>query len=88
MKTELDKPIVVMLPWLLAKPNHIKKYAQLYIDNGFEVLTVTVTPWQVLWPKKGIQVNMILKSISYAILIDFFFCSWLQPILSSFWKIT
>lgn len=45
-----------MLPWLMAKPKHIKKYAQLYIDQGFDVVTVNVTPWQVIWPKKGSQV--------------------------------
>lgn len=55
LKTELDKPLVVMLPWLMAKQNHIRKYAQLYIDHGFDVMTVSVTPWQVMWPKKGIQ---------------------------------
>lgn len=41
----------------MSKSNHIKKYAQLYIDHGFDVITVSVTPWQVLWPKTGIQVN-------------------------------
>lgn len=45
-----------MLPWLMAKPKHIKKYAELYIDQGFDVVTVNVTPWQVIWPKKGSQV--------------------------------
>lgn len=52
-----------MLPWLMAKQNHIRKYAQLYIDHGFDVMTVNVTPWQVLWPKKGIQVSN--KQMSY-----------------------
>lgn len=47
LKTELDKPLVVMFQWLMAKPNHIKKYAQLYIDQGFDVMSVSVTPWQV-----------------------------------------
>lgn len=46
-----------MIPWLMAKQKHVKKYAQLYTDQGFEVLSVQVTPWQVMWPKKGSQVN-------------------------------
>lgn len=64
LKTELDKPLVVMLPWLMAKQNHIRKYAQLYIDHGFDVMTVNVTPWQVMWPKKGIQVSNKQMSFS------------------------
>ncbi|XP_031640067.1 uncharacterized protein LOC116352023 [Contarinia nasturtii] len=55
LKTELDKPLVVLFQWLMAKPNHIKKYAQLYIDQGFDVMSVSVTPWQVMWPTKGTQ---------------------------------
>lgn len=55
LKTPLDKPLVVMLSWLMAKPNHVKKYAQLYTDQGYEVLRVTVSPWQVIWPKTGSQ---------------------------------
>lgn len=56
LKTPLDKPLVVLLSWLMSKEKHLKKYAQLYIDQGFDVLTVSVTPWQVIWPKKGTQV--------------------------------
>lgn len=56
LKTELDKPLVVLLQWLMAKPKHIKKYAELYIDHGYDVMAVTVTPWQVMWPTKGTQV--------------------------------
>lgn len=41
----------------MAKPKHIKKYAELYIDHGYDVITVTVTPWQVMWPTKGTQVS-------------------------------
>lgn len=58
MKTQLDKPLAILLQWLMAKPNHVKKYAQLYVDQGFDVMTVSVTPWQVMWPTKGIQVKL------------------------------
>lgn len=51
-----DKPLVVLLSWLLAKRKHIYKYADFYIDRGFDVLNVTITPWQLLWPAKGTQV--------------------------------
>lgn len=51
-----DKPLVVMLTWLMAKKKHIYKYANFYVDRGFDVLNVTITPWQLLWPTKGSQV--------------------------------
>ncbi|XP_046384324.1 uncharacterized protein LOC124154556 [Ischnura elegans] len=50
------KSLVVLLPWLLSRPKHIQKFAKLYLDYGFDVLTVRLTPWQLLWPVKGSQV--------------------------------
>lgn len=58
LKTELDKPLIILLAWLLAKPKHIKKYAELYIDHGYDVMSISVTPWQVMWPTKGTQVSV------------------------------
>lgn len=52
-----DKPLVVILSWLQAKQKHLSKYAQLYMDQGFDVLVAQITPWQLLWPVKGSQVN-------------------------------
>ena len=31
------------------------KYAQLYIDQGFDVSIIQVSAWQLLWPSKGSQ---------------------------------
>ncbi|KAJ8940376.1 hypothetical protein NQ318_015769, partial [Aromia moschata] len=56
-----DKPLVVLLSWLMAKRKHIYKYADLYLRNGFDVLNVSVTPWQLLWPTKGTQ--MVAKDL-------------------------
>ncbi|PNF15303.1 hypothetical protein B7P43_G00970, partial [Cryptotermes secundus] len=53
---ENNTPLVVMLSWLMAKKKHILKYANFYIDQGFDVLSVSITPWQLLWPVKGTQV--------------------------------
>ncbi|PSN37649.1 hypothetical protein C0J52_05608, partial [Blattella germanica] len=53
---ENNKPLVVMLSWLMAKKKHILKYANFYMDQGFDVLSVSITPWQLLWPVKGTQV--------------------------------
>ncbi|XP_060531116.1 transmembrane protein 53-like [Cylas formicarius] len=51
-----DKPLVVLLSWLMAKKKHTYKYAEIYIEKGFDVLNVSVNPWQFLWPVKGTQV--------------------------------
>jgi len=49
------RPLVVVLAWLNARQKHLKKYAELYIDQGFDVLVTSITPWQLLWPVKGTQ---------------------------------
>ncbi|KAJ8927179.1 hypothetical protein NQ314_020455 [Rhamnusium bicolor] len=51
-----DKPLVVLLSWLMARRKHIYKYADIYLQNGFDVLNVSISPWQLLWPAKGTQV--------------------------------
>nr|XP_022906273.1 uncharacterized protein LOC111418072 [Onthophagus taurus]XP_022906274.1 uncharacterized protein LOC111418072 [Onthophagus taurus] len=51
-----NRPLVVMPVWLLAQNKHIYKYSKFYIDKGFDVLSINVTPWQLLWPVKGTQV--------------------------------
>lgn len=56
LKHPVDKPLVVIMAWLMAKPGPLMKYAQIYIDRGFDVLTLTVSPWQLMWPTKGCQV--------------------------------
>lgn len=55
LKHPVDKPLVLMLSWLLAKQKHIAKYAKIYTDQGYDVLAVEITPWQLLWPTKGTQ---------------------------------
>ncbi|CAB3252534.1 unnamed protein product [Arctia plantaginis] len=51
----VDKPLVVMINWLLARQKHVMKYATLYLEQGFDVLSVSCTPWQLMWPQKGSQ---------------------------------
>ncbi|XP_011297755.1 transmembrane protein 53-B [Fopius arisanus] len=48
-----DKPLLVFLSWLMAQPKHVKKYTQLYLEQGFDVVHVSSTPWQMMWPVKG-----------------------------------
>ncbi|KAF2904537.1 hypothetical protein ILUMI_01638 [Ignelater luminosus] len=51
-----DKPLVILLSWMLAKGKHIYKFADYYVNHGFDVLRISITPWQLLWPSKGTQV--------------------------------
>lgn len=62
IKEPSGNPLVLMMAWLMAKQKHLKKYAQIYTEMGFDVMIVHVTPWQLLWPVKGTQVNMIMDN--------------------------
>ncbi|XP_017038487.1 uncharacterized protein l(2)k09913 isoform X1 [Drosophila kikkawai] len=55
-KKPTGNPLVLMMAWLMAKQKHLKKYAQIYTEMGFDVMVVHITPWQLLWPVKGTQV--------------------------------
>lgn len=50
------RPLMVMLCWLLAKEKHIMKFADLYLQQGFDVALVTISPWQLMWPEKGSRI--------------------------------
>lgn len=52
-----DKPLLLLFSWLQARQKHLKKYAKLYLDQGFDVAVAKINPWQLLWPSKGSQVN-------------------------------
>jgi len=56
LKNQREKPLVLVLAWLQAKHKHLKKYAELYTNQGYDVLVAQITPWQLLWPVKGTQV--------------------------------
>uniref|UniRef100_A0A1I8NU55 Uncharacterized protein n=1 Tax=Stomoxys calcitrans TaxID=35570 RepID=A0A1I8NU55_STOCA len=66
------KPLVLLMAWLTAKPKHKKKYAQVYINLGFDVVVVQITLWQGLWPTIGSHViagetiNFLEHNKSYA----------------------
>lgn len=47
------KPLAVLICWLAAKNNAVNKYAKFYMDQGFDVLTVRITPWQLLLPARA-----------------------------------
>jgi len=53
-----DRPLLIILTWLLSKRQHVMKFVNLYMEQGFDVAIVSVTPWQVMWPTKGSRVNI------------------------------
>lgn len=73
-----DKPLVVMLCWLLSKRKHSDKYANFYLKQGFDVLNISISPWQLMWPVKGTQVSLqkhlglIISVVHYTYTIDNF----------------
>lgn len=48
-----NRPLMIILCWLLAKDKHVMKFADLYLQQGFDVALVTISPWQLMWPEKG-----------------------------------
>ncbi|XP_055532294.1 uncharacterized protein LOC129722675 [Wyeomyia smithii] len=55
LKDQIDKPLVIIFGWLQASEKHLKKFAELYIEQGFEVLVAHLSPWQLIWPVSGSQ---------------------------------
>ncbi|XP_050089953.1 uncharacterized protein LOC126574060 [Anopheles aquasalis] len=55
LKKPLEKPLVLIFAWLQATNKQVGKIAGVYLEQGFEVLTVHLTPWQLLWPVHGSQ---------------------------------
>ncbi|XP_047477834.1 uncharacterized protein LOC125031233 isoform X2 [Penaeus chinensis] len=51
-----DQALVLLFSWLLAPERHIKKYVDMYRRRGVSVLTVTITPLDLLLPARGSQV--------------------------------
>ncbi|KPJ07009.1 hypothetical protein RR48_03240 [Papilio machaon] len=51
----INKPMCIMLSWLLSKPKHVLKYAELYLEQGYDVISVSCTPWQLMRPMNGVK---------------------------------
>ncbi|XP_031839905.1 transmembrane protein 53-like lethal (2) k09913 [Nomia melanderi] len=55
-KNDDNRPLLVLLSWLMSRPRHVMKFVNLYTEQGFDVAVVTLTPWQLMWPTKGSRV--------------------------------
>jgi len=71
-----NRPLLVILTWLLSKRQHVMKFVNLYMEQGFDVAVVSLTPWQLMWPTKGSRVSIyniiVLQSIYYKIFKTYF----------------
>ncbi|XP_021207818.1 uncharacterized protein LOC101742817 [Bombyx mori] len=58
MKTNnpIQRPLCVMMNWMLAKPKHVLKYANVYLEQDFDVVAVSCSPMQLMWPVKGSKI--------------------------------
>ncbi|XP_051890250.1 transmembrane protein 53-A [Pristis pectinata] len=49
------RPLLLMLPWLGAKPHAIERYRQTYYPYGFDILDVETSILHFLWPRCGLS---------------------------------
>jgi len=53
VETDEKRPLLVLFAWLFAKERHLDKYRKLYIQKGFDVLTVKIQVLDFLIPSRG-----------------------------------
>lgn len=66
---ETERPLAVLLTWLAAKESHIEKYRSLWLQKGFDVLTVKMTPYQLLLPKYG-SIPLVRDLVKFLVAIS------------------
>ncbi|XP_023832713.1 uncharacterized protein [Salvelinus sp. IW2-2015] len=49
------RPLLLLLPWLGARPGAMAKYRDLYLERGLDILSVESTVWHFLWPRWGLE---------------------------------
>ena len=66
---EIQRPLAVLLTWLAAKEKHIEKYRTFWLQKGFDVLTVKMSPYQLLLPKQG-SISLVQDLIKFLYAIN------------------
>lgn len=56
LQTPIVKPLVVFFEWYNAQPNHVAKYAEMYINQQFDVVAVRFSNFDGIRQKRKIQV--------------------------------
>ncbi|KAM9401837.1 uncharacterized protein ACWYII_029247 isoform 4-T4 [Salvelinus alpinus] len=50
------RPLLLLLfPWLGARPGAMGKYRDIYLERGLDILSVESTVWHFLWPRWGLE---------------------------------
>uniref|UniRef100_V5GGI6 Uncharacterized protein n=2 Tax=Ixodes ricinus TaxID=34613 RepID=V5GGI6_IXORI len=68
-------PLAILMAWMAAKDVHLQRYQKLYLDQGFDVLTVKTHLLQFALPKKDDQhvaekvLDFLLENPSYTNLV-------------------
>lgn len=52
---KVERPLLILFAWLFAQERHLDKYRILYMERGFDVLTIKVNVWDFLIPQSGSQ---------------------------------
>ncbi|KAJ6221946.1 hypothetical protein RDWZM_000491 [Blomia tropicalis] len=50
-----QRPLLILFAWLFAKERHLDKYRTLYMERGFDILTIKVNVRDFLIPQSGSQ---------------------------------
>ncbi|XP_052373107.1 uncharacterized protein LOC127929227 isoform X1 [Oncorhynchus keta] len=53
--TSSPRPLLLLFPWLGARPGAMAKYRDLYLERGLDILSVESTVWHFLWPRWGLE---------------------------------
>lgn len=56
VKTETSRPLAIIISWLMAKRQHVEKYANIYLQRGYDVLIVNLPSREMFLPESGSQV--------------------------------
>ncbi|XP_070553956.1 transmembrane protein 53-like [Ptychodera flava] len=52
----MPKPLVLLFSWMAAKQKHLEKFAEYYLNRQCDVLSIQISPGQLLFPERGSQV--------------------------------
>uniref|UniRef100_A0A4W5MRN3 Si:dkey-5i3.5 n=1 Tax=Hucho hucho TaxID=62062 RepID=A0A4W5MRN3_9TELE len=47
------RPLLLLFPWLGARPGAMAKYRDFYLERGLDILSVESIVWHFLWPRWG-----------------------------------
>ncbi|XP_069132701.1 transmembrane protein 53-like [Argopecten irradians] len=60
------RPLMLLFGWMLAKRKHIQKYEEYYLNRGYNVMTVSASPLDILMPSRAQGIaRKIIEQIEY-----------------------